>query len=526
LQIALLGVAAMLAGFFAVVAMPRSYARGEAPGALQGPPPGGRGPGGFGRGPGSQPELEVRDRFDANKDKVLDATERQAARAWLAGQGGGFGGPGGRRGRRGFGPGGGFAEGTPGVALKPADVKTYDKEPLYAPDVLRTLFLQFEEDDWEAELAAFHNTDVEVPATVAVDGRTYKDVGVHFRGMSSYMMVPAGLKRSLNLSFDFVHDKQDLLGFRTLNLLNANGDPTFVRGVLYSEIAQAFIASPRINYMRVVINGENWGVYLNAEQFNKDFTDDRFGSDKGARWKVPGSPNGRGGMEYLGDDPAAYKRLYEIKSKDDEKSWRALINLFRVLNETPPEQLEARLSPLLDIDGALKFLALDVALVNSDGYWTRASDYSIYEDEAGRFHVIPHDVNEALMDEGGRGFGPPGGFGGAGGFGRNAVELDPLVGLDDPRKPLRSRLLAVPALRDRYLGYVREIADRWMDWSRVGPIVAARQALIAADVANDTRKLYSTERFASEIDEGPESLKSFLATRRAFLLERTAPTAR
>ena len=37
-----------------------------------------------------------------------------------------------------------------------------------------------------------------------------------------------------------------------------------------------------------------------------------------------------------------------------------------------------------------------MALVNSDGYWTRASDYSIYQDEKGRFHVIPHDMNEGL----------------------------------------------------------------------------------------------------------------------------------
>ena len=38
---------------------------------------------------------------------------------------------------------------------------------------------------------------------------------------------------------------------------------------------------------------------------------------------------------------------------------------------------------MLDVDGALKFLALDVALVNSDGFWARASDYSIYRTRRG-----------------------------------------------------------------------------------------------------------------------------------------------
>ena len=56
---------------------------------------------------------------------------------------------------------------------------------------------------------------------------------------------------------------------------------------------------------------------------------------------------------------------------------------------------------MLDVDGALKFLALEVALVNNDGYWTRASDYSIYLDTKGMFHLFPHDANETLPGGGG-----------------------------------------------------------------------------------------------------------------------------
>jgi hypothetical protein len=515
---------------------------GGFPGGPGGPPFGGRG--GFG-----QAEQKVVEKFDGNKDGRLDVEERKAAREWLASGGGG--GPRGFGGRGGRGRGPGFAAGTPGRTLAPADVRSYPDAPLYDLATLRTIFLQFENADWEQELAAFHNTDVEVPATVTVDGRTYKDVGVHFRGASSFMMVPAGSKRSLNLSFDFVNGKQALSGYRTLNLLNANGDPTFVRPVLYSEIARSYIPAPRSNYVRVVINGEAWGVYINAQQYNRDFVRDFFKTERGARWKVPGSPGGRGGMEYLGDDVEAYKRIYEIKTKDDPTVWADMIRMFRVLNETPPEKLEAALSPLLNIDGTLKFLALDVALANSDGYWTRASDYSIYQDEKGQFHVIPHDMNEALLSEGGRGgrgpggpggFGgpPPGGPGGPGGFGGpppggpppgggrgfmggGGPTLDPLVGLDDPTKPLRSKLLAVPALRARYLAYVREIAEKWLDWRTLAPMVSRWQALIADEVKLDTRKLYSEEAFRTGLEGGENSLQSFVERRREFLLNVTNP---
>jgi spore coat protein CotH len=551
-QAALLGIVAGLGGYFLLTTVLRSPARAQA--TFQGPPPPqgqfpggpGRGPGGPGFGPpGFGEERKIVAKFDKNANKRLDLDERKAAREWLASEGaGGFRGFGGRRG--GFG-GRGVESGSPGPKLTTADVKSFAGAPLYDLATLRTFFLQFENSDWEQELAAFHNTDVEVPATVTVDGKIYKNVGVHFRGASSFMMVPEGSKRSLNLTFDFVDEKQEIGGYRTLNLLNANGDPTLVRTIVYSEIAKEYLPTPRANYARVAINGESWGIYVNAQQFNKDFTRDYFNSTQGARWKVPGSPGGRGGMEYLGDDPASYKRTYEIKTKDDPKSWAALIKLFRVLNETPPQQLEAALEPIFDVDGALKFLALEVALVNSDGYWTRASDYSLYLDGKGRFHVVPHDMNEGLADEGGRGGPPPGfgpggpgggrggppdvvmipgpppgggpGRGGRGMFGRATAELDPLIGLDDASKPLRSKLLAVPALRERYLSYVRDIAQRWLDWSTLGPRVAQYQALIAGDVKADTRKLYSFEAFQNDVAGSERSLKAFVEKRRAFLLK-------
>jgi hypothetical protein len=544
-----LGFALMTPFIFEFAAPQRAQAQGPGPGGFSG------GPGGRGFGPPQ--ELKIVAQFDKNKDKRLGADERKAAREWLATNGS-------MAGRRGFGGRGGrgLEPGTPGRTLSPADVHKYGTEPLYDPKIIRTIFLQFENADWEQELAAFNNTDVEVPTTAIVDGKTYKDVGVHFRGMSSFMMVPEGSKRSLNLTFDFVDEKQALGGYRTLNLLNANGDPTFLRTVLYSEIARKYLPAPRANFMRVVINGQSWGVYVNVQQYNKDFVRDYFKTVKGARWKVPGSPGGRGGMEYIGEDVAAYKRIYQIKTKDDPKVWADLIKMFRVLNETPPEKLESALSPLLDIDGALKFLAVEMALVNTDGYWTRASDYSIYQDEKGRFHVIPHDMNEALLNEGGpggpggpRGFGPGGpppdfgrGFPPDGGPGRppdgvppppemgrrggrgfgpggGGPDLDPLVGIDDPSKPLRSKLLAVPALRTRYMGYIREIAEHSLDWKTLGPTLKDYQTLIAEDVKADTRKLYGWDAFQSGFSGSPGSLQGFAERRREFLLNVTGPGA-
>ena len=454
--------------------------------------------GGFGGGG----EQKLVAQYDADKNGRLDRKERDAARAAVGG--GRFGG-----GRFRFAGG----DATPGRPLTPADVRPpYPTTPIYDIGTLRTIFLQFEQDDWEDELGAFNNTDVEVPATMTVDGRTYKDVGVHFRGASSFGMVPPGLKRSLNLSTDFVIEDQALGGYSTFNLLNANNDPTFLRAFLYTYIARQYIAAPKMNFMRVAINGESWGVYVNTQQFNGDLLRDEFKTTKGARWKTPGRPGGRAGLEYLGEDIESYKYLYEIKTKDDPESWKALIQLCKVLNQTPADKLEAALAPLLDIDAALRFLAIEVALVNSDGYWTRASDYSLYRDPEGRFHILPHDVNEGFGGEGGRGFG----------FGGGGAQLDPLVALNDPSKPLRSKLLAVPALRQKYLGYVRDIATKWLDWNAIYPTLKAAHDLIGAEVRLDTRKLYDTAGFDAGIAPSG-ALKVFIDSRRAFLLQATAP---
>lgn len=595
-----------------------------------GQPPGGPGGGGFGGQPGGgfggPPGMGGQERtlvkeFDKNKDGWLNAEERKPAREEAKKGGGGRGGFGGGRGPGGPGGFGGGGGGKPGPKVSPADVKTYPDAKPFDPTVLRTLFVEFENADWEQELADFRYTDVDVPATVTVDGKTYKNVGFSFRGMSSYFGVGAGSKRSMNVSFDLADDKQRWHEQKTLNLLNCHEDATFLNSVLYSHIANQYIPAPKANMVKVVINGESWGVYSSVQQFDKEFLKENYKTTKGTRWKVKGNPGAQSGLEYTGDTLDDYKRRYTMKTGDgtDEKAWKALVNFCKVLNTTPADKLEEALKPICDVDGLLWFLALDVALINCDGYWIRSSDYSIYLDDKGKFHFTPHDMNEAfrqpmgpgmggggggrmfvmappgtllpgpMQDElkltdaqkkdlekiqkdteekllalmtddqkkqwkemkdrfpapggpGGGGFGGPGGggFGGPGGGGPGGfgggmgqvrgVELDPLTGLTDARKPLRSKVLAVPALKEKYLANVRTIADKSLDWKTLGPVVKQYRTLLEKEIEADTRKLESFEAFkAATADEatagggrGGMPLRAFADQRRKYLLEVTA----
>ncbi len=454
-------------------------------------------------------EDNVQDRFDKDGNGMLDATERATARKTLAEEAAAKPASGRPVPRPGGEPTG------PGPKTNVADVPTYLDLPAFDVDTVRTFFLEFEDADWEQALTEFRFTDIDVPAKLTVDGQAFDNIGVHCRGASSFLFVAEGRKRSLNLKLDFVVKGQDFAGYRTFNLLNSNGDATMLKAVLYYQIAREYTAAPKANFVKLVINGEYWGVYVNTQQEDKDFVKDWWGTKGGTRWKAPGSPWAKAGLNYIGDNVDDYRKLYEIHSKEDPEAWTALVQLCKVLTETPLDQLEQELEPIFDVDAALKFLALESVFINDDGYWIRASDYNLYRDKQGRFVIYPHDGNEAFYDA------PPNIRGGA----ARGTDLDPFIGSEDPNKVLLSRLVAVPALRTRYLGYVKEMATKWLDWNQLGPIALKYQALIDEDVKADTRKLESYEAFLALVEKdlvrGENtimSLKTFSDQRREFLL--------
>ncbi len=520
------------------------------------------------QGPMVGGDIEVVQQFDKNGDKRLDADERKAARAWLktnrpqrGGRGGGPGGPGGFGGPPGFGgPGGppGFGGEPPadaatkqGRKVEVGDAKTYPDRPFYDLDVVRTLFVTFPQSDWFEELGDFYRTDVNVPATLVVDGKTYSGVGVHFRGNTSYQMV-RGKKKSLHISFDHEQPDQRVYGYRSTNLINGNEDQSGIREALNSFIANRHAPSLQANLVRLVVNGEDFGVYVNLQHFNKDFLDENWHTSKGARFKIPPDFSGGGALRDLGDDEADYRRNYVLKSDEDPKAWTRLKDLCQLLEHGEDAEIITSLPDYLDIDDALWFLAIDNAILDGDGYYSRGSDYALWLDSKGRFHPVARDGNEVLGSgeggpggRGGRGMrggrggrggdaggpgggfgvppdGPPpegrgrggdpgipgGGFGGPGGPGGGlggpggrggprspGVTQGALAMIEDPTRPLIRRLLSVPQWRERYLWYLHTISAETLNPTVIVPRLAAWQALAGDFIKADVHSLYGYDAF-------------------------------
>ncbi len=83
-------------------------------------------------------------------------------------------------------------------------------------------------------------------------------------------------------------------------------------------------------------------------------------------------------------------------------------------------------------------------------------------------------------------------------------------------------------MKAKYLSYVRTIAEKSLDWKKLEPVIVSAHQLIAVDVAEDTRKLESTQAFEAAMstqavdgNAAPMrgmSLRAFIEKRQAYLL--------
>lgn len=93
--------------------------------------------------------------------------------------------------------------------------------------------------------------------------------------------------------------------------------------------------------------------------------------------------------------------------------------------------------------------------------------------------------------------------------------------------PLRSKLFAVPKLKEQYLKNVKTIAEKSLNWKTLGPVVAGYRNLVSDELKIDTRKLESHEAFlrttADTVEAGARGgrempLRAFADQRRKYLM--------
>lgn len=285
-----------------------------------------------------------------------------------------------------------------------------DYELLYNIDKINEFTITFTAADWSAieadriknEMLPTNQRDFTyVPCTVTFNGETWKDVGIRYKGNSSFNI--PGPKNSFKLDFNEYVD-QTMHGFKKMNFNNGFKDPTMLRECLSLEMYRnAGVYAPRCVYARInydLGDGQGpryWGLFTNVEQVDKNFLTEHFTAENndGNLYKPDGP-----GQDLSSFSETTYEKQTNEKAAD-YTDIKALISLLPTLND--PTAIKANLEPILNVDSVLRFLAINNILTSWDSYAGTGHNYYFYNNPKNKattgkdyWEYIVWDANEAF----------------------------------------------------------------------------------------------------------------------------------
>ena len=211
-------------------------------------------------------------------------------------------------------------------------------------------------------------------------------VGVHLRGgAGSFRGVDD--RPGLTLSLDKFADDQRFYGMKKFHLLNCAQDASFVQEAICSELFRAAgVPAARVRHALVTLNGKKLGLYAFKEGYDNGFLLKHFGGKDGTIYD--------GGFVQDIDQPKTVTTgPKDAKSQADLKP---LLEAARLPDQTKRFR---EMGKILDTDQFLTYVALDVILVNWDGYPRHYNNYRVHYDPAKkRVTFIPSGLDQMLGD--------------------------------------------------------------------------------------------------------------------------------
>ena len=354
----------------------------------------------------------------------------------------------------------------------------------------------FDQIDFLDSLHHSHETGEYIPGDVTIDGVLYENVGIRYKGHSSYLFYP-GEKKPFRIKFNKFKDHL-FDGMKKISLNNGWGDPTMIREKIHLDFLQEQgIPAPRANFAQVYIDSVYWGFYSLVEHVDKVFLKSWFSDNDGNLYKAEKST-----LEWQGQNQVNYYEDLELKTNEKENNWSDLIHFLDILNNTPDSELERRLEMVFNPDPYLTSWAVDNLFVNLDSYLGSATNYYLYNNPLkSQFEWIAWDVNLSFAARSG------------------ISDLDLLYAI--PQRPLMMRLLAQEKYKNRYLEIVNSFVENYFNSETLFPKIDQLAQFIKEDYLADTQKMYSNEEIITAIDQDIKNapgLKSFILERRENVL--------
>lgn len=363
-------------------------------------------------------------------------------------------------------------------------------QSFYDAGKIQEVRIQFPFDNWVYLLDSLRfNGDGLLGGSVRINGVAYENAGVRYEADQPFS--PGEMRNSLHIRLNYMEESQHLEGHQTLHFSNALRDPSMVREVLGFEIASSYMPAPRANYARVYINDKLYGLFVNVETIEPVFLEKHFGSSDGAFFKArsysqyDNFPEGckrslYGSLEYESDSECYLYNFNQLS----KGGWDQLIELSRVLNQSPD-----KIEKILDVDQTLWMLAFNNVLVNLNSYSGQHSEnFFLYQDAAGIFHPVIWDLNLCFGSFKSTGQGSDLRL-------KQLMELDPMLHVANPTKPLISKLLTNETYKKTYLSHMRTIVWDFFKNRKYEERAKELQREIMEAFVQDPNKFYRYEEF-------------------------------
>lgn len=388
------------------------------------------------------------------------------------------------------------SEQSSGVEVLPPE----DTEPAYVAWMLEEkvheIRINMAPEEWQKICGNPYSDDYHA-ADVSIDGVTVRNVGVRTRGHGSMAMAVQSFPNSHKYPFKIKFDKYDkdstFMGLDELALNNGGDDYSFMRDYIGYESHRLLGGEAScVAFFNVYLNDELRGFYVGVECIDSCYLDRYFGSHKnnlyeGENWATlsPWMP---------------LTCLTQKKGKDESKD--DVKQLISVIDKTPLGE-KGDIEKVLDVDSALRMLAVNAVLDNRDGYGGMyAHNYYLYNDN-GKFKVLPWDMNAPSVSS------------------RTDI-ASPTIGIESYShmndRPLAKKLMAVDEYYAIYLDYCKRLNEKLPE---LKDSVLRLHEITKEYVENDKNKFGSDYLYESQFSEyNSYGVVYFLEKRNVYLTAR------
>ncbi len=321
---------------------------------------------------------------------------------------------------------------------------------------------------------------------------TIHNIGLRLRGNTSRLAE----KKSFKISFNSFDKGRKYKGVEKLNLNSEHNDPSVARAKLvWDFFAYAEVPAARVNHVRLYINNEYRGLYLNVEHIDEEFVKKRFENTDGNLFKCLWPAN----LNFINSDPESYKfsndgrRTYDLKTNVTEDDYSGLADFIWRLNNTVTNNFQCKIEEVLDVNSVLKAMAIDMLTSNWDGVINQNNFY-LYEDlKTGIFHWIPYDTDNSF---------------GIDWFGIDwaTVDIYQFANRLGGERPLYQQMLTLPEYRAKYTYYVDQLIQTYYNNDLLDPALDNVRDMIIPFRIPDT---YAQEDYDWNLSDFNNSFDNF-----------------